>query len=472
MSEIASSADVGTDKNPRITARYARSVFWVMYLISFLNYLDRNVLTGAANVVAKELGFGLDGIGSLATAFIVIYTLGTIPLGIWADRAKRKNVVAACVAVWSVATAATALASNFSTLFISRMMLGIGEAGYFPAGTALMGDCFARSKRSRIMSWWSTAQLFGILVGFGVGGAVAGLYPGSWRLAFIFTGIPGLLLAWFVWRVREPRRNQADDEAAEQEIAEIGGAPEIEEATHTIHVSANAFKQFLSLLRIKTLAVLIVMQVFAFFVLGVNVVFLPTYLQQKDTFGLSSGAAGLFSGAVIVLAGIAGTVLGGYMADALNKRFPGARVLVCGIGFLLAAPAFAAAVTFHNFTVFTIFFVLTTLLVSVYTGPSTAATMDVVPSVLRASAISVSLLFAHLLGDAFSPTLVGVLATSFDPTHGMHFKLGVAGQDLSVALLWTCTPALIIAGLIGVFGAGWMRSDTEAAERANRAAKG
>ena len=471
MSEIASSADVGMDKNPRITVGYARSVFWIMFLISFLNYLDRNVLTGAANVVAKELGFGLDGIGTLATAFIVVYTLGAIPLGIWADRTQRKNVVAICVAVWSIATAATALASNFTTLFISRMILGVGEAGYFPAGTALMSDCFARSKRSRIMSWWSTAQLVGILVGFGVGVAVAGLYPGSWRLAFIFTGIPGLLLAWFIWRVREPRRNQADEEA-EQEADEIGGAPEVVEAAHTLHISANAFTQFLTLLRIRTLAVLIAMQVFAFFVLGVNVVFLPTYLQQKDTFGLSSGAAGLFSGAVIVLAGIAGTVLGGYMADALNKRFPGARVLVCGIGFLLAAPSFAAAVTFHNFIVFTIFFVLTTLLVSVYTGPSTAATQDVVPSVLRASAVSLSLLIAHLLGDAFSPTVVGLLATSFDPTHGMHFKLGMAGQDLSVALLWTCTPALIIAGLIGVFGARWMRSDIAAAERANRAAKG
>lgn len=476
MSEIASSDDAGVDKNMRITTGYARSVFWVMFLISFLNYLDRNVLTGAANVMAKELGFGLDGIGTLATAFIVVYTLGTIPLGIWADRAQRKNVVAVCVAVWSVATAATALAGNFTTLFISRMILGIGEAGYFPAGTALMSDCFARSKRSRIMSWWSTAQLVGILVGFGIGGAVAGLYPGSWRLAFIFTGIPGLLLAWFVWRVREPRRNQADEEAMELEASEgtgeIGGAPEVEEATHTLHITTNAFAQFLTLLRIRTLAVLIVMQIFAYFVLGVNVVFLPTYLQQKDTFGLSSGAAGLFSGAVIVLAGIAGTVLGGYMADALNKRLPGARVLVCGIGFLLAAPAFAAAVTFHNFIVFTIFFVLTTLLVSIYTGPSTAATQDVVPSALRASAVAVSLLIAHLLGDAFSPTLVGVLATAFDPTHGTHFKLGVAGQDLSVALLWTCTPALIIAGLIGLFGARWMRSDIEAADRADRAARG
>ncbi len=471
MSDIAPSAKVGTRTSPQITTGYARYVFWVMFLISFLNYLDRNVLTGAANVIAKELGFSLDGIGYIASAFLIIYTLGTIPLGIWADRAKRRDVVAISVAFWSVATAATALATNFATLFLSRMVLGIGEAGYFPAGTALMSDYFCREKRSRIMSWWSVAQLVGILVGFVIGGALAGLYPGSWRLAFLFTGIPGLLLALLVWRVREPRRNQADEEDMGIYEARVA-VKESEGAGRPIPVPTNVFAQFGALLRIRTLVVLILMQIFAFFVLTVNVVFLPTYLQQKDTFGLTSGQAGLFSGAVVVLAGMAGTVLGGYMADWLNKSHPGSRILVCGIGFLLGAPAFAVAVTFHNLLVFTIFFVLSTLLLTLYTGPSTAATQDVVPSALRASAVAVSLLIAHLLGDAFSPTLVGVLATSFDPTHGHHFALGMAGQDLSVALLVTCTPALVIAGLIGLFGARWMKGDIAAADEADKVARG
>ncbi len=471
MSDIAPSADAGTRTTPRITPGYARYVFWIMFLISFLNYLDRFVLTGAANVIAKELGFNLGGIGYIASAFLIIYTLGTVPLGIWADRAKRRDVVAISVAVWSVATVATTLATSFVTLFLSRMILGIGEAGYFPAGTALMSDYFSREKRSRIMSWWSVAQLVGILVGYVLGGTLAGLYPGSWRLAFIFTGIPGLLLAFLVWRVREPRRNQADEEELERRETYVA-AQEAKGAGHPISVPTNIFAQFGALLRIKTLVVLIVMQIFAFFVLTVNTVFLPTYLQQKDTFGLTSGQAGLFSGAVVVVAGMAGTVLGGYMADWLNKRYPGSRILVCGIGFLLGAPAFAAAVTFHNLLVFTVFFVISTILLTIYTGPSTAATQDVVPSALRASAIAISLLIAHLLGDAFSPTLVGTLATQFDPTHGHHFVVSMAGQDLSTALLLTCTPALAIAGLVGIFGSGWMKDDIAAAEEADRVARG
>ena len=478
MSDIASTTKAGDKAMKRATAGYARYVFWVMFGISFINYLDRYVLTGAANIVAKELGFSLAGIGYIASAFLIVYTLGTIPLGIWADRTKRRNVVAICVAIWSVATIGTVLATNFITLFISRMILGIGEAGYFPAGTALMSDYFSRKMRSRIMSTWSSAQYIGILGGFVLGGALAGLYPGSWRLAFLFTGIPGLILAFFAWRVREPRRNQADEEEQEAQVPTSSATVAIEELTESKEIGRdtpvttsskqNVFAQFRLLLNIKTMIVLIVMQVFAFFVLGVNVVFLPTYLQQKDTFGFSSGAAGLFSGAVIVLAGGAGTLLGGYMADMLNRRYPGARVLVCGIGFLLGAPSFAIAISYHSIGIFTVFFVLTTLLLSIYNGPSTAATQDVVPSVLRASAVAVSLLIAHLLGDAFAPTLVGVLATQFDPTHGTHFVNSMAGQDLSHALLITCTPALVIAGLVGLLGARWMKSDIAAAEEADR----
>ena len=475
MENTVPAAGAATKASKSVYSAYARYVFWILYVISFLNYLDRYVIAGAANVVAKDLGFHLDGIGIISSAFIVVYTLGALPLGLWADRAKRKNVVTVCVAVWSFATMTTALAVNFTTLFISRMFLGIGEAGYFPAGTAMMSDYYRRERRSRVMSLWSTAQLFGILGGYAVGGALAGLFVGSWRLAFICTGVPGVVLAFLAWRMREPKRNEADEESqpGEQEVATAQAAAAIarDVSSTTIQEKLKLVAlQMGDLLHIKTLAVLIIMQAFAYFVVGVNTTFLPTYLQQKDTFAMSSGRAGLYSGGIIVLAGVVGTLFGGYLADWLNRRHSGSRVLVCGIGFLLSAPSFALAITYRDIYAFTIFFVLTALLITMYTGPSTAATQDVVPSTMRASAVGVSLLLAHLFGDAFAPSLVGILATAFDPTHGQHFLNGVAGQDLSHALLVCCVPALLIAGLLGIWGARWMRSDVEAAERADSAA--
>ncbi|HTK06051.1 MAG TPA: MFS transporter [Ktedonobacteraceae bacterium] len=461
---LSSSADQSVIRQR--SSKQALHVFWVVFAIGFLNYLDRNVLTGAANIVAHELGLGIDSIGYIASAFLIVYTICIIPLGFLADRSMRKNIVALSVAVWSIATVLTAFSFNFLSLFLSRMILGVGEAGYFPAGTALLSDYFTREKRSRMMSWWGVGQLIGVFSGFVIGGVVASFSAGSWRLAFLFTGIPGLAFAFLAWRLREPRRNEADEE---QQAFPFAIAREEERMSYpTEPVTSNLFSQFRDLLKIKTLVVLTVMQMFAFFVLSVAVIFLPTFLQQKDLYDLSSGTAGIFSGSVIVVAGSLGTIGGGYLADLLNQHNPGARVQVCGIGFLLSAPTFALALFVHNFTLFALFLSMTAVLTSFYTGPSAAATQDVVPSALRASAVAVTLLIAHALGDTFSPTLVGLLARLFDPTGGTHFAANRAGHDLALAMLITCTPALIIAGLVGIIGARWMHTDVEAATKADR----
>jgi MFS family permease len=467
MSRSVSSRTADTKKTST-RSRSPNYVFILLFAISFLNYMDRYVFVGASDTIGKELHLSLAQIGYVTSSFIVIYALSTIPLGLWADRSKRRNVVATCVTVWSVATALTALTTNFFSLFISRAILGIGEAGYFPAGTALLSDYFARAKRSRIMSWWNVGQYVGILGGFGIGGALAGLYLGSWRLGFLITGIPGLLLAFLIWRVQEPRRNQADEEEMQADISPAVVVEHPQPIASPSSPSGSLWQQTLTLLRIKTLVVLIVMQVFAFFVLGVNVTYLPIYLHQSNTFGLSTGFAGLYSGVIVVLGGLAGNVLGGYMADLIGRWYAGARVLVCGIAFLTCVPVYILAITSRNFTIFTFLFFFSVLLLAIYNGPSTAATQDIVPSWLRASSIALSLLIAHLVGDAFSPTLVGVLATSFDPTHGMHFQLDTAGADLTQAFLFTCTPALLLAGLVSIFGSRWMGHDVVGAEQADR----
>src|SRR5947209_8533630 len=139
------------------------------------------------------------------------------------------------------------------------------------------------------------------------------------------------------------------------------------------------------------------------------------------------------------------------MSDCFHRRHPGARILVCGIGFLIGAPSYILSVivglTSHNIAVYSIFFFSTTLLLNMYAGPAIAATQDVVPSALRASAVAISAFIGHLLGDAFAPSLVGLLAGLIDPTHGQHFAHNLAGYDLSMALVYTCPPALLIAGL-------------------------
>jgi sugar phosphate permease len=415
------------------------------------------------------------------------------------------------------------------------------------------------------------------MVGFVLGGFIAGLGKGSWRLAFLISGVPGLLLAFLAWRLREPRRNEADEQEeaeaerldrpreAEEAKAEtslvqvhlksvmnaliylwggfivggivsglvlknwgvaltfiliglvlvvviallamggllfvrrwqggrlegraaVSGAGEPETASLEGREAASSaapaeeglsfsvpgrqlWRDFTSLLRIRSLVVLTLIQVFAFYAQGASVTFLPIYLHQKDTLGLTVAQSATLSGVVVVIAGIAGMIIGGYLADILNTFHPGARILVCGIGFLLCAPCFALAVTVHSTTAFMVFFFITAMLILLYNGPCTAAIQDTVPSALRASAVALALLLAHLLGDAFAPSLIGVLAQSFDPTHGGHFMHDVAGQDLRLALLVTCVPMLALAGLVGIFGARWMKGDVAAAQRADALAR-
>ncbi|HZO72192.1 MAG TPA: MFS transporter [Ktedonobacteraceae bacterium] len=469
MSELPSSANVELRTARRRSMNYPMYVFYVLFAISVLNAMDRYILTGAANVVAKELHLTIDDIGYLSSAFIIFFTFSVLPFGIWSDRTKRKNVIAIAVAIWSIATVFTTFATNFATLFLSRTVLGVGEAGYSPSSPAIISDYFGRIRRARIMGWWASAGLIGLMIGTILGGVVAGLYTGAWRLAFLFTGIPGLLLAWLAWRLREPRRNQADDEERGV-LPDLSMTGEFSAPPHSTGSLSKAWSQLWALLHIKTLLVLIMVQIFTFFVTSGTVTYLSIYLQQKDTLGMTSAQAGLFTGIGIVLAGVIGVVLGGYLSDLLSRRYAGARILICGLSFLLSAPTYAAsaliAVNMHNLGLYTIFFVLTTILLNLSAGPAGAATQDVVPSSLRASAVAVSVFVGHILGDAFAPALIGRLARSFDPT-GAHFANNLAGHDLTMALIYTYPTSLFIAGIIGIIGARWLKADQEAAQRAD-----
>src|SRR5207237_9678546 len=145
--------------------------------------------------------------GPLGSAFLLVYAVATIPFGIWADRAVRKAVVAVGVTIWSLATLFTGLARNYVQLFMARAVLGIGEASYYPAGTALLGDYFRKEGRARAMSVWAAGTAVGIAVGFAGGGIIASSL--GWRVAFYMTAVPGLVFAVLAFGLREPLRGAA-----------------------------------------------------------------------------------------------------------------------------------------------------------------------------------------------------------------------------------------------------------------------
>jgi MFS family permease len=372
----------------------------------------------------------------LSTAFLLVYAIAALPLSVWADRGVRKNIIAVCVGIWSVATFLSGLATGFWTLFASRALVGIGEAGYYPAGTSLLSDYYPREDRARVMSRWGVGSLVGLAIGFSVGGIIAGAL--GWRAAFFIAAVPGLVFAWLAWRMHEPARGSADN----WKVEALDNA-----ARRTL------FQEQLGMLfRIRTVVVGILLQILAFWVLGAAAYWLPTYLQRA--FNFKEGKAGIISGGVLVVAGIIGTLLGGAFADRLTRRWTGGRILACGIGLACAAPCFALAMVAGGFALFLPFFFLSALFLSSYSGPLTAVTQDVVSPAVRALVVSTTLLIGHLFGDVTSPLIVGAISDS----------LGGGAHGLNRALLYTCPFLLVIAGIVGIIGSRVVRGDLASIE--------
>jgi MFS family permease len=403
--------------------------------INFLNYMDRYVGAAASPLIQKEFGLSDTQVGFLGSAFLLVYAVAALPFGFWADRGIRKNVVAVGVAIWSVATLFTGFARNFVQLFLSRAVLGIGEAGYYPAGTSLLSDYFPKEQRGRTMSIWGAGSAFGIAVGFAGGGYVAEKF--GWRSAFFFAAVPGILFALLAFGMREPLRGSVENRGT---------------AVEKVHEAS--IRNFLELLRIPTLRATIFSQTLLFFVLASNAFWLPIVLTRR--FNLSVSKAGLLAGVVLVAGGLIGTLAGGWIADRRSVKRPAAHLEVGIVGFVLGAffitIALVAPMNVGPIPVFVPAFLLAVVCLYLYSGPFTAVAQNVVSPGLRASAVTMLLFVSHVLGDSHSPVDVGWISD----------RVG----SLQLALLITSPTLLIIAAVIAATGLRTVQHDVQVMEDA------
>jgi MFS family permease len=401
--------------------------------INFLNYMDRYVAAVAAPLIQKEFGLSNTEVGLLASAFLLVYAVAALPFGYWADRGVRRTVVGIGVAIWSVATLFTGFARNFFQLFLSRAVLGIGEAGYYPAGTSLLSDYFPKEQRGRVMSIWGVGSTFGIAVGFAGGGYIADKF--GWRDAFFFAAIPGILFALLAFGLREPLRGSVERRG-----------PALMQTR-----DAN-LRTFLNLMRIPTLRATILSQTALYFVLATNAFWLPTLLVRR--FDLSVSQAGLFAGIVLVLGGLIGTLAGGWIADRLAPKNPAAYLQVGIVGFLIGAVfiviSLVAPLNIGPVPIFAPAFLITVIALYLNAGPFTAVAQNVVSPALRASCVTMLIFVAHVFGDSHSTFDVGFLAD----------RLG----SLQSALLITSPTLLIVAAIFAATGLRSVRPDTQAME--------
>jgi len=169
----------------------ARLALAVLFAINLMNFFDRQLLGAVGEQIRKEWSLSDTALGTLGTAFTLIYAIVGLPLGRLADKFSRTRILGAGVFVWSLLTAASGACVSFAQLFAVRLGVGLGEASCAPAASSLIGDLFPAHKRSNALSVFMLGLPIGIAASFLVGGYVAKTY--GWRTAFFIAAVPGIL---------------------------------------------------------------------------------------------------------------------------------------------------------------------------------------------------------------------------------------------------------------------------------------
>jgi MFS family permease len=330
-----------------------------------------------------------------------------------AGRFARTRLMAAGVGLWSLATAGGGLAASFGQMFAARATVGIGEASYATISPTLLSDYYPKSRRGRVFSIFFLATPVGTAVGYLLGGFLEAHF--GWRTAFFAVGLPGLLLALLTLTAPDPPRGINDD-AGEAVADEPLGA--------TLRALATNRSYVLTVLGFTAYT----------FALGGMIIWAPTYFNRER--GLDLVQANMLIGGVSVAAGIGGTFVGGYLSDRLSMRIRQAYLYVSGISMLLAIPLAWVGLSATTQWVYIGALFAAEFLIFLSTGPINVVLVSVVPIAMRAMAMAVSIFVIHLLGDAISPYILGVISVRAGLSAAvliMPVAIGVSGA------IWTYT---------------------------------
>ena len=396
----------------------AHFVLAILFAMNLLNYIDRSILNAVLPLIKAEWEISDKMLGLLNAAFIITYMCLSPVFGWLGDRMVRKWIAAAGVAVWSMATALSAFARNFLQLFGLRMILGVGEAGYSTVAPTMLADLYPKESRSRMLSIFYVAMPVGYALGYIFGGAIGKSH--GWRMAFLLVGIPGLLMALSMFFIREPKRG-GSEEATDEELAE--------------YLKTNiSVRSYLNLLRIKSYFFNTLAMILMTFVTGAFAFWGPTYFHRMR--GLELDQANYYFGIATLLAGITGTLFGGWIADRLQKRFKAAYFLVSGVGMLLSVPAIVAVLMVDSPQLYWVCVFLAEFFLFLNTGPANAIILNVTMPNMRAGAFAINIFLIHALGDVISPYMVGAVSDATNLRFALVMIMPLVGVASGIAYLW------------------------------------
>ena len=403
-----------TDQTQKSWVRAATFGLGVLSIINLFSYLDRYIVSALLESLKhSDLGLTDANLGSLMSAFLVVYTLTAPVFGALGDRRSRPRLIAFGVACWSVATFLSGLAGSYLALFAARASVGVGEAAYVTIAPSLLSDYFPVRQRGRVMAIFFCAIPVGSALGYVVGGLVDKHY--GWRMAFFVAGIPGLLLAAMCLLLRDPPRG-AQDGAAPAAVPPPKGP--------RVSLLRSTWTTYGSLMHNKPYVLTILGYAAYTFAVGGLAVWMPAFLERAR--GIPRSEATVSFGAIVVVTGFVGTFVGGWLGDYGAKYSRQAHLWLSAIATLVAAPFVWLALTTESHTLYLASMVWAQLCLFLSTGLINAAIVNLVAATQRATAIALGVFVIHLLGDALSPPLIGVLSD--------HFSLAQAVKIVPLAV--------------------------------------
>lgn len=385
---------------------YVVGILTLAYVSSFI---DRQILSLLVEPIKRDLQISDTQISLLmGLSFGIFYTLLGIPIARLADLRSRKRIIAWGIGLWSVMTAVCGLAGNFIQLFLARMGVGVGEAALSPAAYSMIADLFPKSKLAMANSVYNMGIFIGSGLAFLIGGFVVNMvnvhetwhiplfgnvFP--WQVVFFFVGLPGLLIAFLISRIKEPVRKVPDAEKAS--------------VSQTVSYLLKNAKTYLNInlgLGFLTL------------VNYANAAWIPSFFVR--TYGWTASKSGAVYGILMFIFGTSGLWFGGRLADKLTQKgFKDGRVraclylmaalLVCCWVFPLMPNGEWAALTLIPVAFFS----------SSPLGAGTAAIAEVTPNRMRAMASALYLFMVNILGLIFGPLSVALLTDHYFHDTGM-----------------------------------------------------
>jgi MFS family permease len=373
---------------------YSYYIFGLLFLLYMFDYIDRMVISSLFPFLKADWNLTDKECGMLMSVVYISIVVFTFPISMLVDRWSRKKTIGIMAIVWGIATGLGAFSKSYRQLFSTRTIIGIGEAGYSPGGSAMMSALFPVEKRALMIGLWNASIPLGSAIGVAIGGIIAAHW--GWRHALGIVSIPVLITAILFFFIKDYKTVELKKTVAE--------ASQLSKHQKMRMSVKDMLKEFLSKPSLLFTYFGMAGVVFATTSL---ITWLPTYFHRVQ--GMAEGPAGMKASAVMLLA-IVGAPLGGYVADRWRRKQVNARLLVPTLTSLISAILMFLAFNIFDGQLQYLFLLSVGVSVTAFIAAAAAVTQDVVHPGLRAMSYAIAVIIQNLLGSTPGPIAMGAIS--------------------------------------------------------------